>query len=94
VTKTRYFGHFHSSRAVELQSGQKYQTYKVWTQVSFDFSLDFILFYFLLSSILGIGVRVSMTSLSYCHKSQVTVMVTSYKIAIEGSRKIWKDDTI
>jgi len=34
------------------------QTYKVWTQVSFDFLLTF--FSLLLSFILGIGVRVFM----------------------------------
>ena len=67
-----------------------YQTYKVWTQVSFDFSFDFyfILFYFLSSSILGIGVRVGITLLSHCHKSQDTITVTDHEIAIEKSRKI------
>ena len=36
------------------------QTYKVWNQVSFDFSFDslFLFFSFLLSFILGTGIQV------------------------------------
>jgi len=34
------------------------------------------------------------TSLSHCHRSHdmVTVTITSHEIAIEGSRRFWKDN--
>ena len=37
-----------------------------------------------------------MTSLSHCHKSHgmATVMVTGHEVAIEGSRRLWKDGII
>jgi len=35
-----------------------------------------------------------MTPLSHCHTVMVTVMVTGHKVAIEGSRRFWKDDII
>ena len=46
------------------------QTYKVWTQVSFDFPFYFILFYFILFSILGTRVRILVWHHYHsCHKS-------------------------
>ena len=58
------------------------------------FELYFPFFSFLLSSILGTGVRVGMILLSHCHKSHDTVKITSHKIAIEESRKVWKNNII
>ena len=92
-TKTKYIAFFDCScQLVWMKNKVGCQIYEVWTQVSFDLSLNFIFFSFLSSSILETGVKAGMTSLSHCHT--VTVMVTGHEVAIEGSRKVWKDDII
>ena len=61
------------------------------------FLVIFLLFYFLLSSILRTGVRVlAWHHCHNCYKSHDTVIltVTGHNVAIEGSKRVWKDNII